>query len=127
MVQTCPVVEWSGFRMAFRHLWTQTIRKPDKNVRFSNGKSSFWCLWMVLTLRNPDMQFVRYLDESGIQVSGFRMVTVRTFDGKFFSSNRRYGDFYWSIFFPASSGRSLDAALTSLGRCYSCRRFLKMI
>ena len=50
MVQTCPVVKWSGFRMpfkirtemsdfrmAFRHLWTQTIRKPDIFVRFSNG------------------------------------------------------------------------------------------
>ena len=31
---------------------------------------------MVTTIQNPDMQFVRYLDESGIRVSGFRMVTV---------------------------------------------------
>ena len=27
----------SGFQMAFWHLWTQTIRKPDNFVLFSNG------------------------------------------------------------------------------------------
>ena len=31
---------------------------------------------MVKTIQNPDMQFVQYSDESGIRVSGFRIVTV---------------------------------------------------
>ena len=37
---------------------------------------------MVTTLWNPDMQYVRYSDESGIRVSGFRMVTVQNFERK---------------------------------------------
>ena len=49
--------------------------KPFENWTFLSG------FRMVMTLRNPDVQSVRYLDESGIRVSGirvsgFRMVTV---------------------------------------------------
>ena len=50
--------------------------KPFHNRTRMSGFQMVWVQRCQNAIRNLDMQCVRYSDESGIRVSGFRMVTV---------------------------------------------------
>ena len=73
--RTSPVFEWSKQVQLLNgpvFEWHLDICGPKP---FENRTKMFG-FRMVMPLWNPDMQYVRYSDESYIWASGFRMVTV---------------------------------------------------